>query len=71
MIVGTNIGPFLITLRVANQRALTSDTVVSENIGLIHFWSQKTTGASATLPDGCPVTSINSNAKTPGGPGRQ
>jgi len=47
------IAPFLITLRVANQSALTSKTIVSGNIGSIRFVSQgeSTGGNIETIPD--------------------
>jgi len=47
------IAPFLITLRVANQSALTSKTIVSGHIGSMRFKSQgeSTGGNIETIPD--------------------
>ena len=47
------IAPFLITLRVANQSALTSKTIVSGNTGSMHFISrgESTGGNIETVPD--------------------
>lgn len=49
------VAPFLITLRVANRRALTSEMIASGNVGSMHFRSQgrSTTGEiSGGLADG-------------------
>jgi len=53
--------PFLIIIRVANRRALTSDTIVSGDIGSI--------GGSETLPEESPTSSVNANGETFGGLG--
>ena len=46
------IAPFLVILRVANRRALTSDSVASPNIGSIRFGGQgESTGDDGSLPD--------------------
>lgn len=47
------IAPFLITLRVANQSALTSKTIVSENVGSMQFRTQgeSTTDNTESIPD--------------------
>lgn len=44
------IAPFLIILRVANQRALTSDNIVTGNITPIHFENQEKTTVDADAP---------------------
>jgi hypothetical protein len=47
------IAPFLIVLRVANRRALTGDTIVSGDLGSIHFKSQgESTDGDETLSNG-------------------
>ena len=61
------IAPFLIILRVANQRALSSETIVSGNIGSIHFRSEgkSTVGTTTdTLPDGNPGSSMDVSGET-------
>lgn len=63
---GQVIGPFLITLRVANQRALTSEPVVSGHLGSLHFRSRAKSAGGGTLPDGYPLGSMDSNRETPG-----
>ena len=64
---GQVIAPFLIVLRVANRTALTSDTVVSGNVGSIHFRSHgKSTDEGGTLPDGNTVASTDAREDTPG-----
>lgn len=63
------IGPFLIVLRVASQRALTSETIVSEHIGSIRFQSQRTTGGDLSLSDEHPMTSTDNDEETTGGSG--
>ena len=61
------IAPFLIILRVADRRALTSETIVSGNIGSIHFRSdERETESSETLPDQSPVGSVDASGETPG-----
>lgn len=70
------IAPFLITLRVANQRALTGDMIYSGNsIGSIRFRGQgESTGDDRTCPirtlsEGNHMTSIQLNGETPGDDG--
>ena len=63
------IGPFLIILRVASQRALASETIVSEHIGSVRYQSQESTVGSAGLPDGRPMTSTNNGGEILGWPG--
>ena len=47
------IAPLLIILRVANRRALTSNTVTSGGIGSMRFWSQgESTVGGEPLADG-------------------
>ena len=60
------IAPFLIILRVANRRALTSETIVSGNIGSLHFGSNEgATGSSETLPDESPVSFVDATGRAP------
>ena len=64
------IAPFLIILRVADRRALTSNAVTSGNIGSIHFESQgETTTGEATISDVYPTSSMGPDGETPDGPG--
>jgi len=57
------IAPFLITLRIANRTALTSDTVVSRNIESIRFRSAgEGTEGDESLPTGDPMGSVDANA---------
>jgi hypothetical protein len=60
------IAPFLIVLRVANKRALTSETVVSGNIGSMHFKSQERSAmtGSETVSGGVPVSSLDASGET-------
>lgn len=59
------IAPFLIVLRVADRRALTSETIVTGNIGSIHFRSQgKSTVGNETLPDDHPASSTDTREET-------
>ena len=55
------ISPLLITLRVANRTALTSETIVSGNIGSIRFKSH----AETTDTDGDLTCSTAPPAETP------
>lgn len=57
------IAPFLIVLRVADRRALTSETIVSVNIGSMHFRSQgkSTEVGNETLPDEHPVSAVGAH----------
>lgn len=58
------IAPFLIILRVADRRALTSETIVSGNLGSIHFRSQgKSTVDDGTLPDDHHVSSTDADGE--------
>jgi len=58
------IAPFLIIQRVANQSALTGDSVVTGNPSSFNFRSQgKTTDGSGTLPGGYPGDSKDESAK--------
>jgi hypothetical protein len=60
------IAPFLIILRVANRRALTS-RAVSGGVSLIQFSNEgKSTGGSRTLPGGSTASSVDLYGKTPG-----
>ena len=58
------IAPYLIIQRVANQRALTSDTI-SGTIGSIRFRSQVTTDGDESLPGGDPVRSVEVDGEAP------
>lgn len=59
------IAPLLITLRVASRRALTSEAIVSGNIGSIHFNSEgKSTVGNGTLSDEHPVGSTDTHEDT-------
>ena len=61
------IASFLVTLRVANRTALTSDTVVSGNLGSIRFRSQgKSTESDGTVLDGVPLGSMEMNGEVLG-----
>ena len=57
------IAPYLITLRVAKRRAMTSESI-SVTDESIHFRSQRSTDGDGSLPDGDPVnmTEVNSEA---------
>jgi hypothetical protein len=60
------ISPFLIILRVANRRAVTSETIVSGNIGSLQFRSHGSAmGGSETLPEESPVSSTDAGGETP------
>jgi hypothetical protein len=59
------IAPFLIILRVADQSALTSKTIVSGNMGSLHFRTQGgSEGGTETIPDVYPSESLQ--GKPPG-----
>ena len=60
------IAPFLIILRVANRRALTSHTIASGNVGSIHFNSRGgSTGDDETSFDGNLSRSMEMNSEAP------
>jgi len=61
------IAPFLIILRVANRRALTSSTIVSGNVDSIQF--RKSTNCNGTLPDDDPTNSTGIHGLTHDEPG--
>jgi hypothetical protein len=64
------IAPFLIILRVADRRALTSNAVTSGNIDSIRFKSQgETTAGEVSLSDVYPTSSMGPDGETPDGPG--
>lgn len=65
------IAPFLIILRVANRRALTSEAIATGNMSSIHFGNRGVESASGdgTLPGGHPASSTDVYGKTPGEPG--
>lgn len=61
------IAPLLIIRRVADQSALTSNTIVSGNNRPFAFRSPgKSTGGSGTLPGGYPMSSVDMYGKTSG-----
>ena len=62
------IAPYLIILRVAKRRALTSESI-SGTVGSLHFKSQVTTTADSegTSPDGNSMDSMEVDGDTPGG----
>lgn len=61
------IAPFLIILRVAKRRALTSEAVASGNVGSMHFKGPgDSTGGDGTLSDGQPVGSTDPDKETAG-----
>ena len=53
------IAPFLITLRVANQRSSKNDTTVSGNVGSMRFSSQGKSAGGETLPSRHPMGSMD------------
>ena len=59
------IAPYLVTLRVAERRAPTSEMITSGNIGSIRFRSQGTTDGGGSLPDHDPTSSTHANAEAP------
>ena len=59
------IAPFLIVLRVANQRALTSETILSGTNGTLQFQNGgESTLDSGALPDEYPMGSMGRNGET-------
>lgn len=69
ILAGTQvITPFLVILRVANRRALKSNTIPSERLGSIRFRSQGgSTIGDGTISDGNPVMSVGmDDPDTPG-----
>ena len=66
------IAPFLIVLRVANRTALTSETVLSGNVGTIHFRSEGTSmndSGTVTIPGEDPMCSVDADGVTADEPG--
>lgn len=64
------ISPFLIILRVANRKALTSDTIISGSIGSMHFDTHE--GAmedNETFPDENLAGSVDTNKEASSGVG--
>jgi hypothetical protein len=62
------IAPFLVILRVANQRALTNGVTAPVDADSIRFRSrEKSTGGTETIPDGHPMNSMGTNGETPSG----
>src|ERR1700753_1381229 len=52
------IGPFLIILRVANRRAVTSETIASGDIGSFHVDRRRSMSGDNILSDGQPASPI-------------
>ena len=63
---GQVIAPLLIILRVANQRALTSETIMTGNIDSMRFNKshEESTDGVETIPDERPAGSIDSDGET-------
>ena len=61
------IAPYLIVIRVAERRALTSEMITSgpEKVSSIQFRSQGTTDGDGSLPDGGPTNSVQANDEVP------
>ena len=59
------IAPYLIILRVANRRALTSESI-SGTAGSLHFKSQGSMDSDGSLPDGESMNSTEVNGEVPG-----
>ena len=55
------IAPFLITLRIAKQRALTSGSIISGTGRSIEFRHEQSTNSSFTLPGGDSLSSTDPN----------
>jgi hypothetical protein len=64
------IAPYLITLRVAKRRALTSESIfgIAESL---RFRNQGTADGGGSLPDEDPTNLLEVNAEVPGGLGAQ
>ena len=59
------IASFLVTLRIANQGTSTNISVVSGNIGSIHFGSRgRSTGGDGVALDESPMSSVDANGET-------
>ena len=63
---GQVIASLLIVLRVANRTALTSKSITPGNIGSIHFRSGGVSTGGETLPDGHPVSRMETNGEDSG-----
>ena len=61
------IAPYLIILRVAKRRAMTSE-LISGNTESIRFRSQGLVGGSGFLPDRNPMNATEVNVEDPGEP---
>ena len=59
------IAPYLIILRVAKRRAVTSESI-SETAESIRFRSQGSTDSDGSLPDGDPVNAMEVNSEAAG-----
>ena len=59
------IAPYLIIIRVAKQRALTSESI-SGSIGSIRFRSQGSADGDGSLPDEDPTNTLGENSEAPG-----
>ena len=62
------ISPFLIILRVANQTALTTDTIATGNIKIdpLHFMSHGGSNGQDAPSEGYPVTGIHTSEESSG-----
>ena len=61
------VAPYLIILRVAKRRALTSESI-SGTTGLIHFMSQGSTDGDGSLPGEGTSDAMEVNGEAPGEP---
>ena len=61
----------MIILRVANRRALTSNSIPDGSVDSIRFRSQGTTDSDGSFPGGLPTNTTEVNGEVPGelGPG--
>jgi hypothetical protein len=59
------IAPYLIIIRVAKRRALTSESI-SGSLESIQFRSQGSGNIDGSLPDGAPASAMGLNGEAPG-----
>ena len=59
------IAPLLVIQRVANQSALTSETIATGNEGSINFRSQGSSTDGGTIPGGHPTSTVGMRGKNP------
>lgn len=62
------IAPFLIVLRVANKKALTSEAIITGHVSSMHFGNRaaESVDGNGTLPGGHPASLTDVYGKTPG-----